>query len=268
MKKIEKLLVGVSFYFLKERLKYLKQIFSHFKFFSDNLDLCIFTNTENEEDHLLIRELSDDFKPQIFVPSLLGHPYLLCWAHLAIFRSRFLNDTTISHYLYLEDDIEIRKENIVYWLNAREHLRGYNLIPSFVRYELLQGDPNPFSVEITKRFSLEQLRTIKYSEKYYYINLPNPYQGMYFLDRELAKEHFFGKSSSPDYGIWNIRERAAQGLTFLNVPKNFFSRNLVGYDFSKKCIDSNALIHHLSNNYVNNPNTKSGKIYIKDIVKR
>jgi hypothetical protein len=267
MKKIEKLLVGVSFYFVKERLKYLKQIFSHFKFFSDNFDLCIFTNTENNENHMLIREVLNDFKPQIFVPSLLGHPYLLVWAHLAIFRSRFLNDSTISHYLYLEDDIEIRKENIVYWLNAREHLRAYNLIPSFVRYELLESDPRPYSVEITMPLSFEQLPKIKHSEKYYYINLTNPYQGMYFLDRELAKEHFFGRSSSPDFGIWNIREKAAQGLTYLNIPKNFFSRNLVGYDLGKKCIDNRALIHHLSNNYVNNPNTKSSKIYIKDIIK-
>lgn len=267
MKKIKKLLVGISFYYVKERLKYLKQISSHFKFFTDDYDLCIFTNTENEEDHMLIRDVLNDFKPQIFVPSFLGHPYLLTWSHLAIFKSRFLNDSTISHYLYLEDDIEIRKENIVYWLNAREHLRAYNLIPSFVRYELLESDPHPFSVEITMRLPFEQLPKIKYSKKYYYINLTNPYQGMYFLDRQLAKEHFFGRSSSPDFGIWNIREKAAQGLTYLNVPKNFFSRNLVGYDLSKQCIDSRALIYHLSNNYVNNPNTKSSKIYIKDIIK-
>jgi hypothetical protein len=268
MKKIQKLLVGVSFHFIKERLKYLKDISLHFKLLSDNLELCVFTNTKNEDDHVIIRELLDDLKPQIFVPSLLGHPFLLVWAHLDIFRSCFLKDSTISHYLYLEDDIEISKENIVYWLNAREHLRAYNLIPSFVRYELLEGDPNPFSVDITKQFSLEQMPTVKHTKNYHYINLPNPFQEMYFLDRELAKEHFFGKSSSPDFGIWNIREKAAQGLTYLNVPKNFFSRNLVGYDLSKKCIDSRALIHHLSNNYVNNPNTKSGKIYIKDMVKR
>jgi hypothetical protein len=43
---------------------------------------------------------------------------------------------------------------------------------------------------------------------------------------------------------------------------------VVGYDMNKKRIDNRALIHHLSNNYVKNPNTKSGKIYIKDMVKR
>jgi hypothetical protein len=225
LKEIKKLLIGISFHFVKERLEYLKNISKHFKSLSENLDLCIFTNTEKKEDHTLIHEYLEGSKIQIFVPNLLGHPYLLVWAHLAIFKLRFLNDPTISHYLYLEDDMEIRKENLIYWLNARDHLRNHNLIPSFVRYELLEGDPHPFSVDITKRFSLEQVPIVKHSKEYYYINLPNPYQGMYFLDRELAKEHFFGKSASPDFGIWNIREKAAQGLTFSNIPKKFFFKN-------------------------------------------
>ena len=38
--------------------------------------------------------------------------------------------------MYLEDDIRVSKENIVYWLNARKALKIYNLIPSFVRTEI------------------------------------------------------------------------------------------------------------------------------------
>jgi hypothetical protein len=52
---------------------------------------------------------------------------------------------------------------------------------------------------------------------------------MYLLDRELAKEHFYGASSNPDSGVWGIREKAAQGLTFTKVPKGFYSRNFLGF---------------------------------------
>lgn len=88
------------------------------------------------------------------------------------------------------------------------------------------------------------------------------------MDRVLIEEHSFGLSSNPDFGIWNIREKAAQGLTFANVPEGYFSRNLVGYDNSIKQIDSNALIHHTPNNYASNPDTKLGDLAVSELIDR
>jgi hypothetical protein len=169
--------------------------------------------------------------------------------------------------MYLEDDIEIKEENINYWLEARIALRQHNLIPSFIRYEIKDSVEAPFCTDITQPIEFLKLPKVKMSDSYFYLNLPQPYQGMYLLDRELAQEHFYGESSSPDFGKWRIRERAAQGLTFLNVPAGFFSRNLVGYHFLDKSIDLRSLIHNVPNNYANNPKTKFAKISVKELIK-
>ena len=71
---------------------------------------------------------------------------------------------------------------------------------------------------------------------------------MYLMDKELAIEFLFSDASSPDTGIWGIREKAAQGLTYWNVPKGAHSRMLVGLD-QRMRIHSHAQIHHLPNNY-------------------
>ena len=107
---------------------------------------------------------------------------------------------------------------------------------------------------------------IKISSNYYYLNLPEPYQGMYLLDRELMSEHLNGASSIPEYTPWGISEKAAAGLTFMNVPQACYSRNFVGYDLKNKRIDQNSLINHLPNNYANNSASPHGKIKVDELV--
>lgn len=142
------------------------------------------------------------------------------------------------------------------------------MIPSFLRFELKTGNNEPFSSDVVKKTHFSQLPKVKVSDNYYYINLPKPYQGMYLMDRALLEEHLSGPSSNPDFGIWNIREKAAQGLTFTKVPDGYISRNLVGYDNHIKQIDPHALIHHTPNNYANNPDTGFGDLAISEIVDR
>jgi hypothetical protein len=91
---------------------------------------------------------------------------------------------------------------------------------------------------------------------------------MYLYDRELMLEHLSGPSSNPDFGPWSIREKAAQGLTFVNVPKGFRSRNLVPYDIKRNQIDESCFIHHLPNNYANDPHSQFGKIPVDQLLKR
>ena len=82
----------------------------------------------------------------------------------------------------------------------------------------------------------------------------------------MMHEFLNSPACSPDFGSWGIRERANQGLTFVNVKKPFFSRNLIGYSFSKGLIDSGALICHLPCNYAKNPASPFGKIPVNKIV--
>jgi hypothetical protein len=204
---------------------------------------------------------------EIYVPKFIGHPFLLTWGHLDVFRKFFEADEGITHFMYLEDDIEIKPNNIAYWLQGREDLLKVGLIPSFLRYELADQKEGILSTDVTSPVELSAIPTFIANESgNFYINLPEPYQGMYLLDRELAKEHLFGPSSSPDFGPWGIREKAAQGLTFSKIPSGCFSRNFIGYIQSQGCIDPNALIHHTPNNYANNPLSKFGKIHIKNLI--
>lgn len=255
----ENLLIAITVFFVPERLRYLKVLASHFPCLSKKVRVLVVTNTNSKEEQQQIRD-AINLDVQITVPTYIGHPYLLTWGHLDLFRHFFRDDPSISHFMYLEDDIEIKPENMGYWVRAREDLRSVGLIPSFLRYEL---DSNLIRVssDVTEQVNLLKAPVVhKSAEKYCYVNLPLPYQGMYLLDRKLAQEHFYGPSSNPDFGIWGVREKAAQGLTFARVPKGCHSRNFLGYRLDQKCIDPAALIHHLPNNYANNPNTKLGKI--------
>ena len=93
-----------------------------------------------------------------------------------------------------------------------------------------------------------------------FVCMPKPYQGMYFLDRPLMEECAESPAMSPDFGKWYIREKAAQGLTFVNIPKGFTSRNLVLVDPHTKTIPQKAWVHHLPNTYANEPKARLGKL--------
>jgi len=267
--KIEKLVIAVTFYYVEARLKYLSEISRHFSSLAKQVQVCITTNTKDKAHHQnIMASLDQQLQAEIFVPELLGHPYLLTWCHLDIFREKFNQHQGITHFMYLEDDIRIHSGNIAYWLKAREMLRLYGLIPSFLRFELKSGETTPYSSDVTKTIPFRQLPKIRVSDHYYFVNLRKPYQGMYLMDRELMHEHLSGPSCSPDFGIWNIREKAAQGLTFANIPAGYFSRNLVGYDSSTRQIDPDALIHHTPNNYANNPDSGFGKLPVSELIDR
>ena len=264
---IAQLLVAITFHFVEERLKYLETVASEFDGLADSVRVVVITNENDPDCHEKIRRsIPSSCLVEIFVPSLMGHPYLLTWSHLDVFRKYYKSCEEISHFLYLEDDILIRKENIDYWLRGRDTLSNLSIIPSFLRYEIPSDSSVKMATDVTKRVQFSWLPKVKISSTYYYANLPEPYQGMYLLDRVLAGIHFFGPSSNPDFGRWGIREKAAQGITFYRVPDGCFSRNFVGVDVSKKMIDPGALIHHLPNNYANRPDTIFGRIPVAEIL--
>ena len=239
---------------------------AYFSQLSRNTRVFVITNTESLDNHKkIVAAVEADIK--IYVPKLIGHPYLLTWAHFDVFRKLFQTEQNLTHFMYLEDDILITPENIEYWLEGRANLRNIGLIPSFLRYELAAQETLMRSTDVTSHVKLNEIPRVNFHNKNYcYINLPQPYQGMYLFDRELAEEHLFGPSSNPDFGIWGIREKAAQGLTFANVPSGCTSRNFVGFKLDRNQIDSRALIHHTPNNYANNPQTKFGKIPINELI--
>jgi hypothetical protein len=198
------------------------------------------------------------FNVKIYRPKILGHPYLLTWSHLDIFR-KLHSSKKYSHFLYSEDDIIFSPENFEYWIESRKILASKNLIPSFVRYELSLLHNSKVSVDQWAPTKISESSAVHF-ESCSFINLDNPYQGCYLMDRDLLMEHLGSESSNPDSGIWNIRERAAQGLTFQNVPEGFRSRNLVMFDPVSSKLDDRSYIYHVTNNYSSDPSNLFGTV--------
>ena len=172
--------------------------------------------------------------------------------------------------MYVEDDILIKRENIEYWINGREVLRNLNLYPSFLRVERKNGESDWYSTDAQVISYAKHLPKVSIVDTdYSFLNLPYPYQGMYFYDRELMTEYLNSAAYTPDSGSkWLIREKATQGLTFFNFPNGFTSRNVIGYDIKNKRIDSRSFIHHLPNNYANHPDKRmiNGTIKVDELI--
>ncbi len=266
--RISKLAIAVTFHFVRARLGFLQRINDIFRQLADQVEVYVITNVADRFQQAQIRQClaPNGIEPMILVPALLGHPYLLTWCHRDVFRQRFEQDTSVSHFLYVEDDIQVGPQNIQYWLRGREQLRRFGLIPSFLRYEQHDGTGPKLATDIIEPVDRRQLPHLTLSEQSIYLNMPNPYQAMYLLDRELMAEMMASPNCGPEYGPWGIREKAAQGVTFCNVPPGCFSRNFVGFDVTTGQVDPGCLVHHTANNYANDPESKFGKIRIEDLV--
>ncbi len=248
----KKLAICVSFHFVEHRLKYLNTISDQFAELADEVVVHIITNTQNVIEQDKIRETVKDkgYEYDLFIPTGLGHPYLLTWSHLAVFKEQIL-DESYTHFLYVEDDILIKRSNIEYWVEGYSMLKKHNFIPSFLRVEKKKNDPIWYTSDCLQTYDANRLPQVQLQNgELMYVNIPTPYQGMYLLDRELMLEHLNGKSSIPEYGKFRgIRELAASGLTHSNVRERFYSRNLLPFSIAKNCIDEACFIHHLPNNY-------------------
>jgi len=256
--------ICVTFHFNLNRLDYLRESISNVKALADVVNLTILTNRSDSESASLIKDVipQDLNSAEIVSPGLLGHPFFLTWIHFDVFREIITNGSPGDYFLYKEDDITFTGENVQYWNEGKKDLEGTPFYPSFVRFEQLNPQAGKFLTDITKRSRLWRLPKVKKNRQRCYVNFAENYQGLYLLDREGMELHLNSKSSHPDNGVWGIREKATRGLSLHAVPKKFFSRNLVGINTTSKQIDPRALIRHLPNNYLEDPNSPHAKIRV------
>jgi hypothetical protein len=262
------LLTCISFHYVESRLKYLRQTLVTQPLLADRVRVLVVTNTEDPEELNAIRgcfpPVTEQFSCETYSAGPLEHPFDLTWAHKKIFLELFLSDHSFSHFLYLEDDLELRPDTMAYWLEAREQLRPFGLIPSFFRVERTPGSAVWRSTDQIVRVCAPLLPHVEISPSLWFINLPNPYQGMYLFDRELAAEHAAGPAVRKGFGRWEVRESAAQGQTFVDVPHGFIARNVVPFNPQQNAIPQRCFVHHLPNNYAENPDIVFGKLAMPD----
>ena len=265
-----RLAICITVHFSAERLVYLEAMVEHFTQLCEDVEVFIVTNANpnNGEQKLLDDVLKEKgFKYHFFTPIGIGHPFLLTWSHFDVFK-KLINDGSISHFMYLEDDLLVTKDNFDYWQDSLQTLQPLGLIPSFFRIEKKKSDSKWYSSDVKERFLFRKLPKVYKNQDYAFINLPHPYQGMYLLTRELMIEHLNSPSSNPDFGIWGIRERAGHGLTFQNIPNWCTSRNFLGFNVKTGRLDPRSFIHHLPNNYVNRdkPDGNLGTIQVDEVI--
>ncbi len=265
------LLTCISFHYVESRLQYLRQTLATQPLLADRVRVLVITNTAIAEQLDAIRACfppaAEQFSCEIFTAGPLDHPFDLTWVHKQILTEVFLPDSAFSHFLYLEDDYELKPEGLAYWLEAREQLRPFGLIPSFLRVERAQGSAAWRRTDQMRRICARLLPHVRISPSLWFVNLPNPYQGMYLFDRELAVEHAAGPAIRKGFGPFDavgIRESAAQGQTFVAVPRGFIARNAVPFDPRDNSIPQHCFLHHLPNNYADDPASPFGKLAVPD----
>lgn len=264
---IEKLLCAITFHYDERRLHFLQRVCKQIPHLGYEIKVLIITNAKEQSCINKINQALDFLtNHEVIGCEVIGHPYFLTWGYLPIFKKFFFEDLCITHFMYLEDDIEVSPSNINYWLRSRSELINFGFYPSFVRFEVAKDDTTRVATDITSPIVLKKVPKLFISPHYGFINSPQPYQGMFLMDRQMISEFFNSPACSPDFGSWGIREKANQGLTFVNVKKPFFSRNLIGYDFSMGKIDSGAFIFHLPCNYARDTYSPFGKIPINNLV--
>jgi hypothetical protein len=214
------------------------------------------------------------WKPGRFARAASRTPgYYLTWAHKAILR-RVFRDPELSLMIYLEDDIKFTSESLDYWCHYRKPLAEIGLLPGFVRYE--ERDGVRYVVDQVRRQVIRQeVRLRRVDGEPTFTELENPYQGMYVLDRPLAERHlryspYRGplRSSLASGVDYLVRERAAWGPMQDDVPEGFRTRNVVPIREAvrpSRRLDPMCLLEHMGRTYVDQPDSRFGKLRVEDL---
>jgi len=270
-----RILVAITVHFNAARLKYLAEVLRSLAEFPVALmNVVLVTNTVRDAELTVLQRLCDEILPggraSIRSYEYLAHPFYLTWRHREFITKEFGDGSSgrYTHFIYLEDDIRLSFVNFSYFVEYREILRDAGLLPSFLRVEYSEAlngyvnSDNKAPVDISQQACIDQGDHIL-------ANIPFPYNACYILDTELAREfsrtRSFGRERSRAVTEMEVRERAAMGLTFENVPEPFQSRFVVPISKATGMAFNCAWVSHLPNNYADTPHEGLGTLRMDEL---
>ena len=178
----------------------------------------------------------------------LDHPFDLTWSHKRYIRPWLHTAEANDYFVYIEDDIVLTQANIDYFLTFLGPLSKHGLIPGFLRYE--DTPVGRVSVDFRRPQLIGHSRSLKLQGRTF-INPNNPYWAGFILNRDLALEYVasdsFDHAASTRKSEWDVRERAAMGLTWEHVPPGYRSRYVVPLKHNRPV--ESCLVWHCAQNY-------------------
>lgn len=253
-----KIIYNIVFYYDEKRIIYLLKIINEIKKYKYKTDIYIHTNI-NFQLNNIIKYVG---KLELIIHDLKNiNPKKLTWL-AKTFMNKFINKYDI--FIYSEDDILIYNEAFNYWLEFKDicFKNKYNL--GFLRIEYL-NIKNLYLTDISSSFEEPEFKYINNIK--FLVNHKNPYYACWIYDKDIMKKFinsvYFNKQIIEFKKIkYQIRE--SQGIGYHARDMDYFKKTLIPVN-EFNLINNNCFIHHLPNNYINNP-SKYGKLLIKDLI--
>ena len=272
----KKLAIVVCFYFNPKKINILKKTLQEINSYNFKIDLTLITNQLLiKQRNILQKIIKNKLKNcSIYEANEMPDNDLLPWFSINIMKKKFENKS-ISHFMFIEDDILVTSKNICYWLYFRKILKKFKLVPGFLRYENYKNDF--YAVDYEKKIIFNKSPKIQTDDfNYGLINPKFPYSAMYFMDRELMKEYLNSNAIKFDFSFTNnflkskapTKELLNISHAFLNIPKGFFNKLMIPFEKNKNIPDY-CLVEHTDIKYANLKKLKNmgfGKIKIKDLI--
>lgn len=240
----------ITFYFIKERIQYIKKIIQECQKYFHETDIFIHSN---ENFNLDINYKNGKIK--IIVHDLSNiHPYKLTWCCRDLMKKQ---KDYYDVFIYGEDDILIYVETLYYWFQYYQDVNKNHYNLGFLRIEY-ESPKNIFSTDIKSSFQQEDIIELK--GRKYILNKKNPYCGFWIYSNKIFKQFMNLKSYNPKHiKGYEIRESSAIGLH--GKKTDFFKGTLIPLNGLNQ-INNQCFVHHIPNNYLKNKDSKFGKIDI------
>jgi hypothetical protein len=266
--------VCISAHYVPARVRFLETVLTAIiTWLVEKVDVVIVTNSIELMERPSIRVLTESFARKDWelrgeLSGQLNHPFELTWVHKNLLRSWLSTEVNDSNlFIYIEDDIVLTSNNLSYFAQYLPSLRKHRLIPSFLRYEIVNGGVR--SVDFTEPQLVGGRQRIRLGG-YDFISPSNPYWAGYILDKSLADEYVksdsFDLNRSKSRSDWEVRERAAMGLTWEDPPVGFKSRYVVPLVDARPAED--CLVWHCSQTYQSAGHAKFGRLPVEEMFTR